>query len=118
MVTKRDLEKHLQLVPVSRGGEREAESFLLGRRSWQIEDSHVLRELVIRGHGWGGIAEYLVMDDLKHHRLVKLPVTFGDHPLNGGIYIIWRKERVFGKAGEWLKDAFTKALGGNVAINL
>ncbi len=115
-VTRRDLEAHLQLVPVSRGGEHEAASFLFGRRSWQIEDSRVLRELAIRGYGWGGIAEYLVMDDLKHRRLVKLPVTFGDHPLNGGIYLIWRKKQVFGKAGEWLKEAFAKALGSHVSV--
>ncbi|MCG8636741.1 MAG: LysR family transcriptional regulator [Desulfobacterales bacterium] len=114
VVRRRDLESHLQLVPVSRRGEREAESFLFGKRSWQIEDSRVIRELAVKGYGWGGIAEYLVMDDLKHGRLVKLPVIFGDHPLNSGIYLIWRKARVFGRAGEWIKEAFARALGGDV----
>ena len=109
-VSREDLEPHLQLVPVGRGGGREAEAFLLGNRVWHFENSQIVRELILRGEGWGALAEYQIRDDLAAGRLVKLPVVFGTSTFSAGIYLMHEKGRRPGPAATWLAHAFGKAM--------
>ncbi|MCP4118831.1 MAG: LysR family transcriptional regulator [Desulfobacteraceae bacterium] len=109
-VSREDLAPHLQLAPVGRGGGRESEAYLFGNRVWHFENSQIVRELILRGEGWGALAEYQIRDDLKAGRLVKLPVVFGNSTFTAGIYLVHEKGRRLGPAANWLAHAFVKAM--------
>ncbi len=109
-VSQEDLAPHLQLVPVSRGGERESEAFIFGNRVWHVENSQIVREVILRGEGWGGLPEYQVRDDLEAGRLVRLPVVFGNSTFTEGIYLVNEKGGRLGPAATWFAQAFVKAI--------
>ncbi|VVS93687.1 LysR family transcriptional regulator [Desulfoluna spongiiphila] len=109
-VSPRDLAPHRQLVTVSRKGEREPEAYRFGRRIWQCESSHVIRELVLRGHGWAALARHQVAEDVRAGRLVALPVGFAGSCFQSDIYFIWEKGRPLTPAAEWLAESLSGIL--------
>ncbi len=109
-VSQDDLAPYLQLVPVSRGGERESEAFIFGSRVWHVENSQIVRELIVGGEGWGALAEYQIREDLEAGRLVRLPVVFGKSMFTAGIYLVNGKGVRLGPAATWFANAFVKAI--------
>ncbi|VFQ45847.1 LysR family transcriptional regulator [Desulfoluna butyratoxydans] len=109
-VTPRDMAPHRQLVTVSRKGEREPEAFRFGRRIWQCESSHVIRELVLKGQGWAALARHQVAEDVRAGRLVELPVVFAGGSFQSDIYFIREKGRPLTPAAEWLADSLSELL--------
>ncbi len=74
-ITPDDLSPYRQLVTINRGGQLEYDA-QFGDRCWMCESSRVIRDLMLRGQGWGVVAHYQVKGDLAAGRLVRLPVTF------------------------------------------
>lgn len=109
-VTPQDLAPHRQLVAVSRGGEREPDAYLFGQRIWQCQSSHVIKELVLRGQGWAGLARHQVADDVQAGRLVELPVTFAGGYFQSDICFVWEKGRPLKPTTEWLSEALAAIL--------
>jgi len=97
-------------VTVSREGEREPEAYRFGRRIWQCESSHVIRELVLRGQGWAALARHQVAEDVRAGRLVELPVAFAGACFQNDIYFIWEKGWPLTPAAEWLAESLSGIL--------
>ena len=109
-VTPQDLAPHRQLVTISQGGEREPASNLFGKRIWQCQSSHVIKELILRGQGWGGIARHQVTEEINAGRLVELPVTFAGSYFQGDICFIWRKGHPLKPTTQWMAKALESIL--------
>lgn len=63
---------------MNRSGEREPEACILGEKVWHFDNSQLTRELILKGEGWGALAEYQVRKEIRAGRLVKLPLTFSN----------------------------------------
>jgi len=109
-ISPEDLAPYRQLVTVSRGGHREPESFLFGDRCWMCENSQMIRDLVLRGQGWGELAHYQVAGDLAAGLLVRLPVTSGKELNSSDICLVWKKGSTLSRTSEWLGNALENAL--------
>jgi len=107
-ITPADLEPYRQLCITSRGGEREPDTVIFGNRTWMIESTYVIRDLVCRGVGYAFLPLHLVQEDLASGRLIRLPVTLDQISHQAPIYLIWASARTFGKAGKWLMEEFSK----------
>ena len=113
-IRPQDLEPHRQLCITSRGGEREPDSFVFGSRTWMVESSYVIRDLVCRGVGYAFLPLHLVEEELSSGRLVRLPLWQEMAPYQAPIYLIWSQSRSLGQAGMWLMQEFfqiKKAVG-------
>lgn len=109
-VTPRDLAPHRQLVAVSREGRREPDAYIFGDRIWQCESSHVIKELVLRGQGWAGLARHQVAEDVRAGRIVELPVTFAGGYFQSDICFVWEKGRPLTPPEEWLAGSLAEIL--------
>ncbi len=109
-VTPQDLAPYRQFVAVSREGQREPEAYIFGDRTWQCESSHVIKEFVLRGMGWAGLARHHVAGDFRAGRLVELPVTFAGGYFQSDICFVWEKGRPLKPSAQWLAETLAAIL--------
>ena len=105
-ITTADLESHRQIGITSRGGEQEPDALVFARQVWNIESNEAIRDLVLKGLGYASLPLHLISDDLKKKRLIRLPFHMESIQDQAPIYLIWASGRTFGKAGQWLINAF------------
>lgn len=110
-ISPAQLEPHRQLVLTSRGGEREPDSVIFGSRTWMIESTQVIRELVRKSVGYAFLPRHMVEEDLAAGRLIHLPVTLEQTPHQVPVYLIWAHARPLGRAGQWLMEEFSRIDG-------
>lgn len=65
-------------------------------------------ELVQRKLGWALVPEHIVAEALEEGSLVSPALDFDNNSWPVAVELIWHKEKSFGKAGAWLKQAITK----------
>lgn len=106
----RDFESHRQLVITNRGGERDHESLIMGKRVWMLESTPAMVSLALRGAGWAFLPVEAVAGHLAAGRLVKLsPQEDMVYP-QAPVYLIWNQKGCLGKAGQWMMGALSELI--------
>lgn len=78
---------------------------VLSDRNWRLADLGAKHALLLAGVGWGNMPEFMVRDDLKAGRLVRLKLRDwpeGHYPLQ----VVWRRANAPGPAARWLVERF------------
>lgn len=103
-ITPADMEPHRQLIITSRGGEREPDSVIFSSRTWLMESTYLIWDLVRKGMGYAFLPLHLVAEDITAGRLARLPITLEQTAHNVPVYLIRATAKPLGKAGKWLMD--------------
>lgn len=111
-ITLEELKKHKQLVAISRKNGTESKAAILGNKIWMLDNSHIIRELVIQGQGWAILPEHLMEDALKKKLVAKLATHLTDTSYVCPIYLIWNKGRQLGAANSWLLKELNSTVKG------
>lgn len=103
-----DLRKFRQLTVATRNDSVEKSRLRISSKVWWIESQLLIIELVQRKLGWALVPEHIVAEALEEGSLVSPALDFDNNSWPVAVELIWHKEKSFGKAGAWLKQAITK----------
>jgi DNA-binding transcriptional LysR family regulator len=101
---------HVQLVVTDLSEQTKGRDFgVFAYKTWRLTDVGTKHELMLAGLGWGGLAKWMVKDDLAEGRLVHLdlePYPDASYPL----LALYPVESPLGPAATWLVDRFKQEL--------
>ena len=97
---------HVQLVLTDRSPLTQGQDFgVLSDKNWRLADLGSKHALLLAGVGWGNMPEFMVRDDLKARRLVRLKLR--DAPeAHYPLQAVWRRAHPPGPAARWLVERF------------
>ena len=79
---------------------------LKGCRQWRTKDAYTLKNMLVEGLGWGYIPEFMVAEELKSGRLVKLKLKELEYTITGEIRLIKRQECTLGPVSTMIWNEF------------
>lgn len=79
---------------------------LQGCRQWHTKDAHTLKNMLIEGLGWGFIPEFLIAEELKSKKLIRLKPAEIEHNISGEIRLIKRKQYTLGPVSSMIWGEF------------
>jgi DNA-binding transcriptional LysR family regulator len=111
-ITRRQLDKHTQIVLATKSGESACRQLGVTSPSmWEAADPAASRALILEGLGWGNLPAYSITSELAEGRLKVLSIA--ELPPKGlpvGVSIVYRPSAPPGQAGrafiEQLRDYF------------
>jgi DNA-binding transcriptional LysR family regulator len=72
-------------------------------RHWTVTDFAAKKDIIMAGMGWGGLPEYLVLDELARGELVPLKID-GFDIRSSHQYLIRRKDQAMGMVAQCIWD--------------
>ena len=97
---------HIQLVLTDRSPLTQGQDFgVLSDKNWRLADLGSKHALLLAGVGWGNMPEFMIRDDLKARRLVRLKLRDWP-PAQYPLQAVWRRSRPPGPAARWLVERF------------
>ena len=79
---------------------------LKGCRQWRTKDAYTLKNMLVEGLGWGYIPEFMVAEELKSGKLVKLKLKELEYTITGEIRLIKRQECTLGPVSTMIWNEF------------
>ena len=93
-----EMQAYVQVVVADTGGGdyEQSRDLLPGGRRWTVSDFEMKKSVILAGHGWGGLPDHLIREELDSGALVPLNVE-GFPPRHTEIYAIRRKDKAMGR---------------------
>jgi DNA-binding transcriptional LysR family regulator len=108
-ITPVQLRDHIQLVLTDRSTLTQGRDFgVLSVRSWRLADLGSKHALLLAGLGWGNMPKWVVSEDIKRGRLVRLAIE-GDGELVYRFHSLYRSEAPPGPAAYWLMERLSQS---------
>jgi len=103
-VTCAEANDHVQLVLTDRSSLTAGRDFgVMSVKSWRLADLGSKHALLLAGLGWGSMPKFMVSDDLKRGRLVRLAIDAWDN-LQYDFHTVHRRDTPPGPAASWLME--------------
>jgi DNA-binding transcriptional LysR family regulator len=103
------LRDHIQLVLTDRSSLTQGRDFgVLAVRSWRLADLGAKHALLLAGLGWGNMPKWVVADDIKRGRLVRLDIE-SDSDLVYPFHSLYRSDTPPGPAAYWLMERLSQS---------
>ena len=103
-VTSADARDHVQLVLTDRSSLTADRDFgVVAVKSWRLADLGAKHALLLAGLGWGSMPKFMVSEDLKRGRLVRLAIDAWDN-LQYRFHTVHRRDTPPGPAAAWLME--------------
>ncbi len=103
------LRDHVQLVLTDRSALTQGRDFgVLAVRSWRLADLGAKHALLLAGLGWGNMPKWVVSDDIKRGRLVRLAIE-SDGELVYHFHSLYRSDAPPGPAAYWLMERLSQS---------
>ena len=103
------LRDHIQLVLTDRSALTQGRDFgVLAVRSWRLADLGAKHALLLAGLGWGNMPKWVVADDIKRGRLVRLDIE-SDNDLVYPFHSLYRSDAPPGPAAYWLMERLSQS---------
>jgi DNA-binding transcriptional LysR family regulator len=103
------LRDHIQLVLTDRSALTQGRDFgVLAVRSWRLADLGAKHALLLAGLGWGNMPKWVVADDIKRGRLVRLDIE-SDSDLVYPFHSLYRSDAPPGPAAYWLMERLSQS---------
>ncbi|HEY2837081.1 MAG TPA: LysR family transcriptional regulator [Rhizomicrobium sp.] len=103
-VTSADAADHVQLVLTDRSSlTADRDLGVVSLKSWRLADLGAKHALLLAGLGWGSMPKFMVSDDLKRGRLVRLAIDAWDN-LQYRFHTVHRRDTPPGPAASWLME--------------
>jgi DNA-binding transcriptional LysR family regulator len=103
------LRDHIQLVLTDRSALTQGRDFgVLAVRSWRLADLGAKHALLLAGLGWGNMPKWVVTDDIKRGRLVRLDIE-SDNDLVYPFHSLYRSDAPPGPAAYWLMERLSQS---------
>jgi DNA-binding transcriptional LysR family regulator len=103
------LRDHIQLVLTDRSALTQGRDFgVLAVRSWRLADLGAKHALLLAGLGWGNMPKWVVADDIKRGRLVRLDIE-SDSDLVYPFHSLYRSDTPPGPAAYWLMERLSQS---------
>jgi DNA-binding transcriptional LysR family regulator len=103
------LRDHVQLVLTDRSALTQGRDFgVLAVRSWRLADLGAKHALLLAGLGWGNMPKWVVADDIKRGRLVRLDIE-SDSDLVYPFLSLYRSDAPPGPAAYWLMERLSQS---------
>ena len=103
------LRDHIQLVLTDRSALTQGRDFgVLAVRSWRLADLGAKHALLLAGLGWGNMPKWVVADDIKRGRLVRLDIE-SDSDLTYPFHSLYRSDAPPGPAAYWLMERLSQS---------
>jgi DNA-binding transcriptional LysR family regulator len=103
-VTSADTADHVQLVLTDRSSLTAGHDLgVMAVKSWRLADLGSKHALLLAGLGWGSMPKFMVSDDLKRGRLVRLAIDAWDN-LQYRFHTVHRRDTPPGPAASWLME--------------
>ncbi len=77
---------------------------MFSSRSWVLESYHTALSMIRLGLGWGFLPERFVEETASESGLFYLPLLLEKQAHTSPVYLLWSKDAVFRKAGQWVFD--------------
>ncbi|WP_169567894.1 LysR family transcriptional regulator [Sneathiella limimaris] len=104
-----EMQRYTQVVVAdSRQGEfTQSRDLLPGAERWTVSDFYAKKEIILSGHGWGGMPDHLIESEMESGLLV--PLDIEDFPSRTSrIFKIRRRDSKVGLVGAELWDSLKK----------
>ena len=103
------LRDHIQLVLTDRSALTQGRDFgVLAVKSWRLADLGSKHALLLAGLGWGNMPKWVVSDDIKRGRLVRLDIE-SDSDLAYPFHSLYRSDVPPGPAAYWLMERLSQS---------
>ena len=103
-ITSADASDHVQLVLTDRSSLTAGHDLgVVAVKSWRLADLGSKHALLLAGLGWGSMPKFMVSDDLKRGRLVRLAIDAWDN-LQYRFHTVHRRDTPPGPAASWLME--------------
>jgi DNA-binding transcriptional LysR family regulator len=103
-ITSADAAEHVQLVLTDRSSlTADQDLGVVSIKSWRLADLGAKHALLLAGLGWGSMPKFMVSDDLKRGRLVRLAIDAWDN-LQYHFHTVHRRDTPPGPAASWLME--------------
>lgn len=103
-ITSADASDHVQLVLTDRSSLTADRDFgVMATKSWRLADLGSKHALLLAGLGWGSMPKFMVSDDLKRGRLVRLAIDAWDNH-QYRFHTVHRRDAPPGPAASWLME--------------
>ena len=103
-VTSAEARDHIQLVLTDRSNLTLDRDFgVVAIKSWRLADLGAKHALLLAGLGWGSMPKFMVSDDLKRGRLVRIAIDAWDN-LQYRFHSVHRRDAPPGPAASWLME--------------
>src|SRR5262249_37361098 len=103
-ITSADAAEHVQLVQTDRSSPTvDRDLGVVSVRRWRLADLGAKHALLLAGLGWGAMPKFMVSDDLKRGRLVRLAIDGLDN-LQHRFHTVHRRDTPPGPAASWLME--------------
>jgi DNA-binding transcriptional LysR family regulator len=103
-VTSAEAADHVQLVLTDRSSlTADRDLGVVSLKSWRLADLGAKHALLLAGLGWGSMPKFMVSDDLKRGRLVRLAIDTWDN-LQYRFHTVHRRDAPPGPAASWLME--------------
>ena len=108
-ITAAQARDHVQLVLTDRSALTEGRDFgVVSVRSWRLADLGAKHALLLAGLGWGNMPKWVVADDVKRGRLMRLDFE-GEDELVYRFHSLYRSDAPPGPAAYWLMERLSQS---------
>jgi DNA-binding transcriptional LysR family regulator len=103
-ITDAEASDHVQLVLTDRSSLTADRDFgVVAVKSWRLADLGAKHALLLAGLGWGSMPKFMVSEDIKRGRLVRLAIDAWDN-LQYRFHTVYRRDVPPGPAASWLME--------------
>ncbi|RCK24756.1 LysR family transcriptional regulator [Thalassospira lucentensis] len=98
MRSRMEMQSYVQVIVSGTGGPDydQTRDVLAGGRRWTVSDFATKKSIIMNGHGWGGLPEHMITDELKSGELVVLNIE-GFRPRHTEVFAIRRRDQTMGR---------------------
>jgi DNA-binding transcriptional LysR family regulator len=98
MRSRMEMQSYVQVIVSGTGGPDydQTRDVLAGGRRWTVSDFATKKSVILNGHGWGGLPEHMIDDELKSGELVALNIE-NFRPRHTEIFAIRRRDQAMGR---------------------
>lgn len=95
--SRREMQGYTQVIVSGTGGQDfdQSRDVLSGGQRWTVSDFEAKKSIIKDGHGWGGIPDHMMQEELQNGTLVPIHVE-GFPPRHTEIFAIRRRDRPMG----------------------
>lgn len=98
MRSRMEMQSYVQVIVSGTGGPDfdQSRDVLAGGRRWIVSDFATKKSVIMNGHGWGGLPEHMITEELKSGELVALNIE-GFRPRHTEVFAIRRRDQTMGR---------------------
>jgi len=114
MRSRMEMQSYVQVIVSGTGGPDydQSRDVLAGGRRWTVSDFATKKSVIMNGHGWGGLPEHMITEELKSGELVALNVE-DFRPRHTEVFAIRRRDQAMGRVQGEIWRALQEKAGAN-----